>query len=416
MDFNFYKKRKLTIIYMKEFLNSTFFKHLEVLSLDIDNCVNKLSVQNEIDKMCIEEYDFFSRTFDFFEDNVFDFKTPLVDTTTSLFNQDLFTIRFNFFMFQMQEYLPKEIVNTFFLNVYTQDINSKNKDELWRYFEDTKELKYRIKIMHTVLDYYLELEAIRTVIYILQNENSNLNNILESIKACPPYNDGNFDIFLEIVQSLLLAENSTKEIQLSYDAINFENECQFIDAFHAFNLEQKNLLNKETYNYLEDMPSIYKDKDYLALVEKIKGLLPNLTFDCILLDYSKTATSQFKNLKKGLEIGLELYAISLTIKKRFSGKKQRSLQYLLKIFKNKDATDLAIITTLYYFIEHNAHSSIFFVIPLSQFLAITPKEALKILHVFDIYKHESINYKKGKFKQHFEFLLGAYNANFNYLY
>ncbi len=420
MKLNYYINKKFTIEYLQTYMDSTFFKYLELLEINIEKEVSKLYNQNDIDDMSQEEYDILNKLDNFFENTPIDFKvSSMINLTELQLNEETFNKRLNFIMYDIQEYVPKEMADWFYINIYISDINPNKKDELVQHYQQTNEIKNHYKVVNAVIDHFIELEALRTVIYLLQNNQllsiKNVKKLLENILNVNANRDNNFSIFLDTLISLISNKQLYNKAISCYKDLRKIKQFDIEGILWGIDLEEKRSLSEETYQYLKVSTDIYKNAQYKDAKEKILENLGNLTLDCILLDYSKKDTEQFINLKNGLETALELIALSITIRDNYSGKKQRTKENILKKFDNINEADLTTLNTLYYFIEHNAHHIQLLVIPLSQYLALTYEESLRVIQELGFYHEASPKYKGTNFSKHFKFLQEAYNSNFRYL-
>lgn len=416
---------------MQKYMKTTTFKYLELLEIEMREATSKLYNQDDIDSMSKEEYDALNKADNFFEENEIDFSVgSTINLNSMLPNENIFNSKLNFLMYEINEYLPKEKADWFYLNIYINDICPLEKDELSRYYQEHGKIKNSIRVINVVIDHYIECEAYRTMIYLLQEniliDVENTKKLLKYIIKIISKTDDNFTIYLNFIKDLILNKElfyalkkdydtfkKMKVLDIQYDLYNkiiIENE-----QGEELQIQEKYSLNDNVYHYLKVPISIYHDVAYINIRNKIADNIFSIELDFILLDWSQRKDRQFSNLQRGLEVGLELLALSLHLKKIHNNKKLRVKDHILSHHNESTSSDLAILQTVYYFNEHNAHHLQFLVVPLSHYLALTYEESFKLLQQFGFYNHESANQEKGNFRKHFKSLQESYNSNFRYI-
>jgi len=421
MNENYYINKKFTIDYMQKYMKTTTFKYLELLEIEMQEATSRLYNQDEIDLMNQKEYDALNKADDFFEDNAVDFRVSSnINLKNMIPDEDIFKAKLNFIMYGINECCPKEKSDWFYLNIYLSDLCPSKKKSLTKYYKEYGKIKNPIGIINAITDHYIECEAYRTMIYLLQEnillDIPNTKKLLKYIIKMISSTDDNFTIYLNILKDLILNKElfyASKKSYAIFEKISISDISHNI--LYNFSFDVTSSLTHEAYEYLKIPLDIYNDVVYEDIRDNILNHLYLLELDCILCDYCERKEKQFSKLKKGLEVGLELIALSLHLKKIHNQKKGRVKKTILEKYENSENFDLAILQTIYYFNEHNAHHLQFLVVPLSHYLALNYEESFQLLQGFGFYHHESPNQKQGNFRKHFTLLQEAYNSNFKYL-
>jgi len=420
MNQNYYINKKFTISYLQKYMRTTIFKHVEHLEIQMQEATSRLYNQDEIDLMAQEEYDVLNKADIFFEKSEIDFRVnSIINDEDMLLNEDIFNSKFNFLLYEINDNLAKEKADWFYLNIYISDLFPFKKEELISYYTERKEIKNHFQVINAVVDHYIECEAYRTVIYLLQKNLlfnvENRKKILKNIIKIISERDDNYALYLRTIKELILNKKLFYTSKEAYK--NLQKTSTYIpELLYRLSIKEHKSLTNEIYTYLKVPLNVYGDKQYKRIRHTILENLHSLELKCILVDYHKNQDNQFNNLRKALEIGLELIALALHLKKIHNNKKQRVVKHILESYKDSLNHDLSILQTIYYFNEHNAHHLQFVVVPLSHYLALTYEESFEVLQSLGFYHHESPHHKKGNFRKHFRLLQEAYNSNFRYLY